>query len=105
MEDEKPSQFLRRLQTLAGSAVPEELIRTLWMHGLPEKLQPTMATQTYKLLANMAEVADTVYSLLPGRPSVHEAAADTSLAAQLQQLNLDFAAMKAQMGTLIRQIS
>jgi hypothetical protein len=65
MEDEKSSQFLRRLQTLAGSAVPEELMRTLWMCGLPENLQPTMATQTDKLLANMAEVADTLYSLPP----------------------------------------
>jgi hypothetical protein len=31
MEYEKPSQHLRRLQTLAGSAVPADLLRTLWM--------------------------------------------------------------------------
>jgi hypothetical protein len=29
MEDEKPSQYLRRLQALAGSAVPADLLRTL----------------------------------------------------------------------------
>lgn len=105
MEDEKPSQYLRRLQTLAGSAVPDDLLRTLWMRGLPDKLKPTMATQTGKPLSDMAEVADTVYSLLPGRLSVHEAASDASLATQLQQLSLEFAAMKAQMSTLVRQIS
>jgi hypothetical protein len=104
MEDEKPSQYLRRLQTLADSAVPDDLLRTLWMRGLPDKLKPTMATQTGKPLSDMAEVADTVYSLLPGRLSVHEATSDLSLATQLQQLTLDFAAMKAQMST-VRQIS
>ena len=48
MEDEKPSQYLRHLHALAGSAVPTDLLRTLWMRGLPEKLKPTMATQTGK---------------------------------------------------------
>jgi hypothetical protein len=105
MEDEKPSQYLRRLQTLAGSAVPDELLRTLWMRGLPDKLKPTMATQTDKPLSDMSEVADTVYSLLAGRPSIHEAALDTSLVTHLQQLALDFAAMKAQMTTLAHQIN
>jgi hypothetical protein len=37
MEDEKPSQYLRRLQALAGSAAPEDLVRTRWMRGLPDK--------------------------------------------------------------------
>jgi hypothetical protein len=60
MEDEKPSQYLRRLQALAGTAVPDDLLRTLWMRGLPEKLKPTMATQTGKTLPEMAEVADCV---------------------------------------------
>ena len=68
MEDENPSQYLRRLQTLAGSAVPDELFRTLWMRGLPEKLIPTMATQAGKSLSDMAEVADTVYSRLRAIP-------------------------------------
>jgi hypothetical protein len=41
MEDEKPTQYLRRLQALAGSAVPTDLLRTLWLRGLSEKLKPT----------------------------------------------------------------
>ena len=105
MEDEKPSQYLRRLQTLAGSAVPDELLRTLWKRGLPDKLKPTMATQAGKSLSDMAEVADTVYSLLPACPAVHEAASDASLMIQLQQLTLDLAALKSQMTTLVRQVN
>jgi hypothetical protein len=42
MEDEKPSQYLRRFQALAGSTVPTDLLRTLWMRGLPEKLKPKL---------------------------------------------------------------
>ena len=105
MEDEKPSQYLRRLQTLAGTTVPDELLRTLWMRGLPDKLKPTMATQAGKSLSDMAEVADTVYSLLPARPAVHEAVSDASLMVQLQQLTLDLAALKSQMTTLVRQVN
>jgi hypothetical protein len=79
MEDEKPTQYLRRLQALAGSAVPTDLLRTLWLRGLPEKLKPTMATQSGKTLPDMAEVADAVYSLLPTRPTIHETTTDASL--------------------------
>ena len=47
--------------------VPTDLLRTLWMRGLPDKLKPTMATQTGKTLPDMAEVADSVFNLLPTR--------------------------------------
>jgi hypothetical protein len=105
MEDEKPSQYLRRLQTLAGSAVSEDLLRTLWMRGLPDKLKPTMATQAGKPLSDMAEVADNVHSLLPARPSVNEAASDANLTRQLQQLTREFAELKYQMTSLVRQVT
>jgi hypothetical protein len=104
MEDEKPSQYLRRLQALAGSAVPEDLLRTLWMCGLPEKLKPTMATQTGKTLPDMAEVADSVYRLLPSRPSIHEATVDASLHTQIQQLTRELSALKTQMAAVLNQV-
>ena len=104
MEDEKPSQYLRRLQALAGSAVPEDLLRTLWMRGLPEKLKPTMATQTGKTLPDMAEVADSVYRLLPARPSIHEVALEASLHSQIQQLIHELSALKTQMAAVLNQV-
>lgn len=104
MEDEKPSQYLRRLQALAGSAVPADLLRTLWMRGLPEKLKPTMATQTGKTLPEMAEVADSVHSLLPARTRVHEATVDAGLHTQIQQLTQELSALKTQMAAMMNQV-
>ena len=104
MEDEKPPQYLRRLQALAESAVPKGLLRTLWMRGLPEKLKPTMATQTGKTLPDMAEVVDSVYRLLPARPSIHEVALEASLHSQIQQLIHELSALKTQMAAVLNQV-
>jgi hypothetical protein len=93
MEDEKTSQYLRRLQALAGSAVREDLLRTLWMRGLPDKLKPNMVTQTGKTLPDMAEVAYSVYSLLPARTTKHEEAVNASLHIQIQQLTQELSAL------------
>jgi hypothetical protein len=104
MEDEKPSQYLRRLQAPAGSAVPTDLLRTLWMRGLPEKLKPTMATQTGKTLSDMAEVANSVFSLLPTHHTIHEAMVDASLHNQIQQLTQELSALKTQMAAMVNQV-
>jgi hypothetical protein len=104
MEDEKPSQYLRRLQALAGSAVPEDLLRTLWMRGLPEKLQPTMATQKGQKLTDMAEVADSVFSLLPARHVPQEATGDASLHTQILQLTRQMSALQTQMAAMVHQV-
>lgn len=36
--DRKPSQFLRHLQGLAGSGVPEDFLRTIWSSRLPSNI-------------------------------------------------------------------
>jgi len=104
MEDEKPTQYLRRLQALAGSAVPEDLLRTLWLRGIPEKLKPTMATQAGKTLPEMAEVADAVYSLLPARPTIHETTTEVSLHTHIQNLTQQVSALKIQMAAMASHV-
>jgi hypothetical protein len=104
MEDENPTQYLRRLQALARSAVPADLLRTLWMRGLPENVKPTMATQSGKTLSEMAEVADAVYSLLPARPMIHEATTDASLHTHIQQQTQELSALKIQMAAIINHV-
>ena len=104
MEDEKPTQYLRRLQALAGSAVPADLLRTSWLRGLPEKLKPTMATQTGKTLPDMAEVPDAVYSLLPTRPTIHETTTDANLHTHIQKLAQELSALKIQMAAMVNNV-
>lgn len=65
MEDEEigdrtPSQFLRRVQELAGSKVQDELLRSIWAGRLPQQLRPIIATLDGPL-EKMAETADHVY--------------------------------------------
>lgn len=107
MGDEKPSQFLRRLQALAGTAIPDNLLRTLWMRGLPEKIKPTMVTVQDKSITDMAEVADTVYGLLPPRSTVAETSkppsavmADVQQAVHVQQLRFEMAEIKKLLGEI-----
>lgn len=58
--DRKPSQFLRHLQSLAGTAVPEELLRSLWTSRLPSNIQAILATQAKASLEVVVELADTI---------------------------------------------
>lgn len=46
INDQRPSQFLRHLQALAHSAIPEQLLRTIWMGRLPSQLQAILATRS-----------------------------------------------------------
>lgn len=44
IDEEKPSQVLRRLQCLSDTAVPEPLLPSLWIKYLPSALQLIIAT-------------------------------------------------------------
>lgn len=58
--DRKPSQFLRHLRALAGSTVPEQLLRSLWLGRLPQQTQIILATRTQDRLDEVAEQADRI---------------------------------------------
>ena len=73
MGDQKPSQFLRHLRSLAGSYVSEPLVRTLWLGRLPASVQAILATQKDTLLDEVAVLADAIFDTIPGRPGVAEA--------------------------------
>lgn len=61
--DRKPSQFLRHLQTLAGTTVPEQLLRILWLGRLPTQMQVILATRTQDRLQEVAEQADRIHEV------------------------------------------
>ncbi|KAK5650779.1 hypothetical protein RI129_001808 [Pyrocoelia pectoralis] len=66
--DRKPSQFLRHLQQLAGTAVPETLLRSIWSNRLPTNVRAILATQADVNLTKVAELADAIVSTTTNQP-------------------------------------
>lgn len=68
--DRSPSQFLRHLRGLAGKAVPDDLLRTIWLGRLPTSMQAILATQTGTELNKVAELADTIFDTMTEKRGV-----------------------------------
>ncbi|XP_071439833.1 uncharacterized protein [Hetaerina americana] len=60
MGDHRPSQFLRHLRSLPGGAVPDDLLRTIWLSRLPRSVHAILVTQTSTSLGDLATLADKV---------------------------------------------
>lgn len=64
--DRTPSQFLRRLKTLAGTEIPTDFLRTLWVGRLPNNMQAILATQAATAdLDTVANLADKIAEITP----------------------------------------
>ncbi|KAK2577958.1 hypothetical protein KPH14_012656 [Odynerus spinipes] len=61
--DRTPGQFLRHLRNLGGVAIPEGLIRTIWISRLPDAIKTIMATQTKATLEETSALVDTITNL------------------------------------------
>ncbi|XP_078051743.1 uncharacterized protein LOC144477887, partial [Augochlora pura] len=77
--DRTPSQFLRHIRALAGTDVPEDFMRTLWMSRLPASMQSVLATQDGVALEKMAVLADRIAEVTPTQ--MYPAAPSSSVAA------------------------
>lgn len=76
--DRTPSQFLRHLQSLGGTAASEGLLKTLWTTRLPQAAQTVIAAQRGLSLDDLAPIADdiveTLQQLMPP-PPIHQVTA------------------------------
>lgn len=63
--DRKPSQFLRHLQALAGTTVPNQLLRSIWSNRLPANVQAILATQRNATSEDAADLADAIMATAP----------------------------------------
>lgn len=69
--DRMPSQFLRHLQSLAGSSGTSDLIKSIWTNRLPVNIQTVIASQIADLqIEKLAEIADRVFEIAPTTPQV-----------------------------------
>jgi hypothetical protein len=82
--DRKPSQFLRHLQNLADSSVPETLLKTLWMGRLPKSIQVALAIVKDSKLEELAVHADNIEDASgPLLPQIAETSRSDTLEAML----------------------
>lgn len=99
--DRKPSQFLRHLRSLAGSAFADDnIIRQLWLRRLPQQAQAILAAQADLGLDKIAELADKIIEVAP-MPTVCATAAPpeltlATLAKQLEEVSHQVAALSRQ---------
>lgn len=94
--DRRPSQFLRHLQALANGAIPETLLRIIWMGRLPSQLQAILATRAADSLDEVAEQADRVYEAINRTTtvaSVQPATTSQTMEQQIQELTEQVASL------------
>lgn len=85
MGDSKPTQFLRRLQSLRGSdmSLDNKIIRHLFIDRLPDVARQSLASLPPDMpLSALAQVADNVLSIMgSGAPVAAISASDTTITA------------------------
>ncbi|KAJ8964142.1 hypothetical protein NQ317_012115 [Molorchus minor] len=108
--DRTPSQFLQHLRQLAGKNVPDEFIKTPWMNRLPTSTQRVLAVSTEQSLTRLAELADRVHEIDPGRNRVSQVSENTEPPVQASTTAMPACQMTAlrqeiqQLKTAIREI-
>lgn len=103
--DRKPSQFLRRLRDLAGPAVPEDFLKSLWSGRLPTNLQTVLASQPDLSLDKLADLADTVNEIAPCGPLQVASVADPSTSTLIKQMASQISELTKQVTSLSTQVN
>lgn len=97
--DRTPSQLLRRLRTLAGNAVSEDILRNIWLSRLPSDAQKILTVCAGDLDA-LAQTADRIAEMyLPSTVATVSSPPDSvvaSLQTQIAELTAQVAALQTQ---------
>lgn len=103
--DRKPSQFLRHLRSYAGSIVPDEVLRPLWLSRLPSTIQAILASRSKSPLDDMAELADAIAETITPRGHVAETQVQKpeSLEALMQRMILVMTSQIEEVKNTLRQ--
>uniref|UniRef100_A0A6P7H346 Uncharacterized protein LOC114345516 n=1 Tax=Diabrotica virgifera virgifera TaxID=50390 RepID=A0A6P7H346_DIAVI len=96
--DRRPSQFLRYLQSFAGTTVPDNIVRSLLLGRLPSSTQTILATQAKASLDAVAELADTISEATA--PSVHMSEVSNARESTTDKLRAELAEIKIQLTSL-----
>ncbi|XP_050500788.1 uncharacterized protein LOC126880776 [Diabrotica virgifera virgifera] len=96
--DRRPSQFFRHLQSLAGTTVPDNIVRSLWLGRLPSSTQAILAIQAKASLDAVAELADTISEAIAPRAQI--SGASNALESTIDKLTAELADTKIQLASL-----
>ncbi|CAH2087681.1 unnamed protein product [Euphydryas editha] len=103
--DRKPSQFLRHLQSLAGSEVPEDFIRTIWSSRLPSNIQALIASQPSTTLEALADLADRVQDIVSPIRQVATTSSPAIPCSSQETMSLEIAELKEAVKNLTLQLN
>lgn len=101
--DQKPSHLLREMQILAGTSITNELLKNLWLRGLPQRMRDILIALDQNDLDKLANVADrlletygntstTVYQV--SKPS--HVSSEIKLTEMVQKLTAEVEALRLQ---------
>ncbi|CAB0006601.1 unnamed protein product [Nesidiocoris tenuis] len=100
--DQRPSHFLSEIKRLAGTLASEELIKSLWLKGLPERIKDIVAASAEDDLEKLAQVADRVIDAKTPALQIYAqecgaSAKTTDIEELVQRLTEEVAALKTEM--------
>lgn len=99
--DRRPSQFLRHLRSLAGTALSDEsILRSLWMRRLPQQVQAILASQAELGLDKTADLADKIIELVGPRSQVFSVSTPGPSSSVVASLTNEIADLKKQIAAL-----
>ncbi|XP_060809920.1 uncharacterized protein LOC132904015 [Amyelois transitella] len=101
--DQKPSQLLRRMQTLAGKRVTSDTLLILWQNHLPATVRSVLAATAITDAEKLAEVADKVQETSTPTQVAEVSrgsTSDGSLAEILAKLSMEVAELRKSRGKL-----
>ncbi|XP_028137513.1 uncharacterized protein LOC114332016 [Diabrotica virgifera virgifera] len=84
--------------SLAGTTVPDNIVRSLWLGRLPSSTQAILATQAKASLDAVAELADTISEAIA--PSAQISEASNACANTIDKLTAELAEIKFQLASL-----
>lgn len=98
--DRRPSQFLRHLRSLAGSALSDEnILRQLWLRRLPQQVQAILASQAELSLDKLSELGDKVMEIA-GHKQVFSCDAPAGLSSNQDTLSQRMERLEQQIAAL-----
>lgn len=93
--DQKPSQLLRQMQTLAGTRVTPETLLVMWQNHLPATVRTVLAATEIADSEKLAAVADKIQETSsPGVVAAVSSGETSSLADALAKLTIEVAELR-----------